>query len=63
MKKYYYTPELEVTRFDFENRIYTVGPEDPGNTITNPFTTSDPDETVTNSPWTPPSGTRRPRSY
>ena len=44
MKKYYNTPEFEVTKFDF--KILMAGqPTDPGNVITNPFTTSDPDET------------------
>ncbi len=62
MKKYYNTPELEVTKFDFEQQIYTNSPTDPGNIITNPFTTSDPAETVTNPPWVPPTGTRRPRT-
>lgn len=62
MKKYYNTPELEVTKFDFEQQILTAGnPTDPGNIITNPFTTSDPDETATVPPWVPPTGTRRPR--
>ena len=60
MRKKYDTPELEVTKFDFEQIIRTNSPTDPGNVITNPFTQSDPDETVTNPPWSPP-GTRKPR--
>ena len=52
MKRFYNTPELEVTKFDFEQMIRTAGsPTDPGNVITNPFTTSDPDETMTDIPW------------
>ena len=61
MKKFYNTPELEVTKFDFEQQIYTNSPTDPGNIITNPWTTSDPANTVTNPPWSTPAGTRRPR--
>lgn len=52
MKRFYNTPELEVTKFDFEQMIRTAGsPTDPGNVITNPWTTSDPDETMTDIPW------------
>ena len=60
MKKFYNTPELEVTKFDFEQQIYTNSPTDPGNIITNPWTTSEPAQTATNPPWQPPSKTRRP---
>ena len=52
MKRFYNTPELEVTKFDFEQMIRTEGsPTDPVNVITNPWTTSDPDETMTDIPW------------
>ena len=51
MKRFYNTPELEVTKFDFEQMIRTNSPTDPGNIVTNPWTTSDPDETMTDIPW------------
>lgn len=50
MKKVYKTPELEVTKFEVDKAIL-ASPTDAGNTITNPFTTSDPDETVSSLPW------------
>jgi len=50
MKKLYNAPELEVTKFEFEQAVL-VSPTDPGNIITNPWTTSDPDETMTDIPW------------
>lgn len=51
MKKFYNTPELEVTKFELEQIVLTNSPTDPGNVITNPFTTSDPDQVVTDIPF------------
>ncbi|MBQ2642739.1 MAG: hypothetical protein IJF94_02955 [Eubacterium sp.] len=51
MKKLYNAPELEVTKFEFEQAVLVGSPTDPGNIITNPWTTSDPDETMTDIPW------------
>ncbi|MCR5429764.1 MAG: hypothetical protein K6E58_00825 [Eubacterium sp.] len=44
MKKIYKTPELELTKFEVFKDV--MGADDPGNIITNPWTTSDPDETI-----------------
>lgn len=53
MRKIYKTPGLEVTRFDLDNSLMLGegSPTDPGNIITNPFTTSDPDATKAPVPW------------
>ena len=49
MKKQYKTPELDITKFEFERVI--MGADDPGNIIANPWTTSDPDETIEDFDW------------
>ena len=53
MRKIYKTPGLEVTRFDFDRSLMLGegSPTDPGNIITNPFTTSDPDATKPTIPY------------
>lgn len=51
MKKVYYTPEFEATKFEVEERLLGENPTGEGYTITNPWTTSDPDETIEDLDW------------
>ena len=51
MKRIYYTPELEVTKFDFKQVVRTDSPTDPGNITTAPFTSSDPEVTGGDIGW------------
>lgn len=52
MKKIYKTPELEFTKFELFRDVMDPGDaDDPGNIITNPWTTSDPDETLPDLDW------------
>ena len=51
MKRVYYTPEFEATKFEVEEKTLKQSPTGEGYTITNPWTTSDPDETIDDLDW------------
>ena len=50
MKKVYNAPEFETTKFEVRQQLLE-GPNDPGNRITNPWISSDPDETLEDFEW------------